>query len=166
MTMQRAILPVTAIAATLAISAPAGATTLLSGYGGPGQGSQAILGATLLPGPGEGSGGGGTGAAATASGSLPAGQQGAAGASGQAGGTASSRHAARHHAGATVRPDGTGKTLGGTAAALPRGYLAASAATPALGISGEDLMIAILCLAAVALTAALTWRFAGRSRDG
>src|SRR5438874_7144215 len=38
---------------------PAHASPLLSGYGGPGQGSQAILGSTLFGGPGGGSSGSG-----------------------------------------------------------------------------------------------------------
>src|SRR5438067_9571202 len=55
------------VAACLAASAQA--NPLLSGYGGPGQGNQAILGATLLKG-GGGGGGSGTLAAATSSGSV------------------------------------------------------------------------------------------------
>ena len=55
-----------ALVAALAVSAAAPlvahAGPLLSGYGGPGQGNQAILGSTLLGGPGGGaSGGGGAG---------------------------------------------------------------------------------------------------------
>jgi hypothetical protein len=49
--------------------ASAHANPLLSGYGGPGQGNQAILGATLLNGPGGG-GSSGTVAAATSSGHV------------------------------------------------------------------------------------------------
>jgi hypothetical protein len=49
-----------AISVVLPVAAPA--SSLLSGYGGPGQGNQAILGAALLNGPRGGSGGGSGGA--------------------------------------------------------------------------------------------------------
>ena len=52
------------LAAASWLPAVAHANPLLSGYGGPGQGNQAILGATLLNGSG---GGGSSGAAAAAS---------------------------------------------------------------------------------------------------
>ena len=46
------------VALASATPALAHSTTLLSGYGGPGQGNQAVLGATMLGGRGGGSGGG------------------------------------------------------------------------------------------------------------
>jgi hypothetical protein len=52
------------------------ASSLLSGYGGPGEGNQAILGSALLNGPSGGggaSGGGSTGSSSTASAGAPAG---------------------------------------------------------------------------------------------
>src|SRR2546421_57056 len=52
------------LAAAACMPVAAHANPLLSGYGGPGQGNQAILGATLLNGSG---GGGSSGAAAAAS---------------------------------------------------------------------------------------------------
>ena len=54
------------------VLAPAAAMAggpLLSGYGGPGGGAQAIIGATLLNGPGSGSGGGGSGGSSSGGGS-------------------------------------------------------------------------------------------------
>ena len=47
-----------AFCATLAVAAPAPAlaSSLLSGYGGPGQGNQAILGSALVNGPRGGAG--------------------------------------------------------------------------------------------------------------
>jgi hypothetical protein len=72
----------TTLAATIvvvsAFPATARAGSLLSGYGGPGQGNQVILGAALLGGPSSGAGAGGSGSAAAglsaagAGGSLPA----------------------------------------------------------------------------------------------
>ncbi len=56
-----------AVAVSAALPAGAQAGSLLSGYGGPGQGSQAVLGSTLINGPGGGSGGGaGSGSASGA----------------------------------------------------------------------------------------------------
>jgi hypothetical protein len=52
------------------------ASSLLSGYGGPGEGNQAILGSALLNGPSSGggaSGGGSSGSSSTASTGVPAG---------------------------------------------------------------------------------------------
>jgi hypothetical protein len=51
------------LAATVALPAPALASSLLSGYGGPGQGNQAVLGSALVNGPKGGGGSGGSGSA-------------------------------------------------------------------------------------------------------
>ena len=60
MTIQRPLTAAVALLADLSIvAAPAHASPLLSGYGGPGQGSQAILGATLLNAPRTSAGPGG-----------------------------------------------------------------------------------------------------------
>ena len=62
MTSHRSISIVALTAAMVAASpAVASASSLLSGYGGPGQGSQAILGSALLGGGSGGGGGGGSG---------------------------------------------------------------------------------------------------------
>ena len=72
MRSRRIITPIIAclVAVSAALPAAASAGSLLSGYGGPGQGSQAILGSALLNGPaGRGAGGGarpGLGATAAA----------------------------------------------------------------------------------------------------
>ena len=75
--ISRQRLGVAAAAMTLAAAAlaPASATagSLLSGYGGPGEGNQAILGSALLGGPSGGGGGGAeSGSSATAQGSRGA----------------------------------------------------------------------------------------------
>jgi hypothetical protein len=70
MNSRQKIIGAAAVVAALMGAVPVSATasSLLSGYGGPGQGSQAILGAALLKGPsnGGGRGGGPTGGAAAA----------------------------------------------------------------------------------------------------
>src|SRR5437879_8345365 len=74
-----------ALVVSMAIAATAHASSLLSGYGGPGQGNQAILGSTLL---GGGSGGGGGGPAATSGEGTGSSSQGA-GSATASGGSAS-----------------------------------------------------------------------------
>jgi hypothetical protein len=139
-----------AIAAAAPLAAQAG--PLLSGYGGPGQGNQAILGSTLLGGSGGGSGGGsasssGSGAEAsanpgTAAGSQPSGPRVSGG----------SRSAHRHAAGAL-----SGTTSAGGLA--PRSYPAVestSGAADTLGLSGADILYISLAAVALAFTGALT----------
>ncbi len=60
MIRQRMTLGALAVPILLAVHAPVALAggPLLSGYGGPGAGAQAIIGGTLLNGPGGGSGGG------------------------------------------------------------------------------------------------------------
>ena len=67
MNTHRKIIPIAALAMAFAAVAPASApaSPLLSGYGGPGQGTQAILGSTLLNGPSGGGGGAATGSGAS-----------------------------------------------------------------------------------------------------
>jgi hypothetical protein len=67
------------LAATAVLPAPALASSLLSGYGGPGQGNQAVLGSALLNGPKGRGGSGGSGG----SGSAPSGTAQQAGGSGE-----------------------------------------------------------------------------------
>src|SRR5436190_2536976 len=82
MTMKRPLTAAVALLADLSIAAaPVHASPLLSGYGGPGAGSQAILGATLLSGPRSHGGRGGpavtpaTGGHATTQAATPAGDR-------------------------------------------------------------------------------------------
>jgi hypothetical protein len=145
--------------ATLPATAAAG--SLLSGYGGPGQGNQAILGSTLINGT-SGGGGGGSGAAGSGGGS--GGGSGAASASlliargpvatgGPRGG------AARHASGSKLagHPNGAVGAVSKPASPVPLGLArSASGGSGALGLSGTDLMYIILALAIVAITGAAT----------
>jgi hypothetical protein len=145
----------------LLAAAPAAALAgpLLSGYGGPGQGNQAILGSTLLGGPGGGSNGSGgptsaSGESAAASAAaLAAGSSSAAGSAGGSGRPASSGHARN---GALT----SASSRAAQAAALkPVSYPAVeptAASTPTLGLSGTDVFYIVLAALALAFTGVMT----------
>jgi len=139
--------------------AAASAGSLLSGYGGPGQGNQAILGSVLLGGPSSGgqggsAGAGGGGSVAGGLGNSPAGSTGAA-----------RRRSAAPPESRKHRKAGVGTPAAAGSQAQP-GLLtrpAADAGTvPAqtLGLSADDLVYIILVLGALALTGALTRQLA------
>src|ERR1035441_10145913 len=149
MTSHRATLLTLASLAVISTAMPssASASPLLGGYGGPGEGNQAILGSALLNGP---RGGGGTGAG-------PAGAPGSA-ASLSVGSTSSGVPAGGKQAPGTV-----GHTSSGSSSPYPvseRGRAAqlAVANYGTLGLSGADLMYVLLALCALAFTAVLTRR--------
>lgn len=145
--------------------AVAGANSLLSGYGGPGQGNQAILGAALVGGrSGGGSSGGGSG-----------GESGDESPSGLA--LVEGRANGSHPSAARVRARGAGgaagvsatghQITGGTSNGGARTYAhessvnssqTASGSSPALGLSGADVMYILLALGVLILTAVLTRR--------
>jgi hypothetical protein len=140
-----------------ALPAVATAGSLLSGYGGPGQGNQAILGSALLNGPSSGGGGGGSGGAG--------GSTGAGALSGTSSPVASSRPqgtGGRHHSTSSRPSAATGslgvRTPGGSGAyPLSTGLArAVSGDSRTLGLSGADLLYILLALAALALTGLAT----------
>ncbi|HTU78148.1 MAG TPA: hypothetical protein VMF09_05245 [Solirubrobacteraceae bacterium] len=143
-----------------AFPAVASAGSLLSGYGGPGQGSQAILGSALLNGP---SGGGGSTSSGARTGAQPAGAAPASGAPAGSGG---------RRAGAAGSSSGTGKhgargAGAGRAGASGHGSRAlvgqvsdtSAVGGRTLGLSGEDLVYMFMALAVLAITGALTRRW-------
>ena len=140
-----------------AMACPTGAVAspLLSGYGGPGQGSQAILGSTLLNGGGGSSGSGAslTSAATTAgaSGALRSRGSGAASKNG-------SPTAGRQGSAGRAGPSGSS---GARTALYPA--VEPSASTGTLGLSGQNFLLIALALAAIAVLAALTVRLAPRT---
>jgi hypothetical protein len=138
-----------ALSASLALPRVAHAGPLLSGYGGPGQGNQAILGSALL---GGSKGGGG-------SGSRGAGKKGPhAGASAlQASGTPGATGTA------AVPQGGSVASAGRTAGSYPTVEPASSRSGSAFGLSDADLAYILLAAAVLAVTGALTRRIA-RSR--
>jgi hypothetical protein len=155
-----------AVAATLAIAgitpAMAGANPILSGYGGPGQGSQVILGAGLVNGS-RGGGGRGSGSSPSGSGesvssiaaALAAPQRSALprrparGASGRpvAHGRPTGRVA--RPAGVRLKPHATGADI-----------VKSHPAQPLLGISQSALIGILLAVGGLILVGLLTWRSA------
>jgi hypothetical protein len=149
-----------------AMACPTGAVAspLLSGYGGPGQGPQAILGSTLLNGPSGGGGSSGSGAASLSS-APPASQAPV--------GAGTPRSVQARGSGAR-QPDGSASAAGGQGPAGHVGRIGSSgdglypafepsASTGTLGLSGQNLLLIVLALAGVAVLAALTVRLATRT---
>ncbi|HXB15337.1 MAG TPA: hypothetical protein VNV44_06290 [Solirubrobacteraceae bacterium] len=147
-----------ALAACCASAPAAGASsTLLSGYGGPGQGNQAILGSTLIGGGSSGGSGGSGGGQAPAAQAAPSSIE-ASSASSTAGkgtGGASGSRSAAHkapggpiHHGAAATPAGAGT--------IARAEDARSVSAPALGLGGKDIALIVLAFAVLALTAFVT----------
>jgi hypothetical protein len=135
-------------------------STLLSGYGGPGEGNQAIIGSTLIGGGGRGGGGGAGGESQIAAGSgsieTPAPAP-------KASGSGDSHTKGSSHAHKRSGASG-GRTSGGGDAS------ANAPATPTthgdggstLGLTGGDLLYIVLALGVLALTALLTGRLTRR----
>ncbi len=177
MRLRRAFTLGAALAATvsLSIAAPAHAgNTLLGGYGGPGQGSQVILGATLINGPsgsggssgGSASGGGSTGAlspavaAATGAPAAAAGQPDARSSGGQ---VSAARGTGGSGSTPGARPAYT-PTAGGSSQSLARASTpTAAVGATTLGLSGQDLLYVALVLAALVLTGLSTMLLARRA---
>jgi hypothetical protein len=173
-----------ALLASLVAPLAAQAGPLLSGYGGPGEGSQAIVGVTLVNGS---SGGGGNAAGGTPSrpdaaaafrrteSSNRAGRTSSSRATTGAGGAgraATNRSGARKGTSSGGQAGGVGATVGASrAASRPGGSSSASegVATPAsesetLGLTGRDFLYVLLVLGALVLVGVLTGRLAGEER--
>jgi hypothetical protein len=153
-----------AIALAVSLAAwPAGAQagSLLSGYGGPGQGNQALIGSGLVGGSSAGGQGpapssqttivGGESVpdveAASGSRARPRGAHGRAGSTGREGAAVGSRRA-----GSTPHAGNTG--VGGAPGRRPFAALAAS--SEPLGLTGTDILDIALALLGLAAVAALT----------
>ena len=156
MNRHRNIISSAGLLAAIMVATPvaAHASPLLSGYGGPGQGSQLILGSSLLGGPG----GGGASAASGASTAATRGGLGSASAPSPSRSSASAVHAAH---GVVLRPRSSRRARAGTGGA-PAGalgtYPARQAAPPALGVSQQDLLYIVLALCILAVAGVLTRR--------
>lgn len=137
---------------------------LLSGYGGPGQGEQAILGGGLVNGPSGGAPGGGSNAISTA----------AAQASGASAGS-SARGATSHPRVRAHTKTPARKHAGGASAGTPAAHSSVTGlASPGssetssqlLGLSGKDIIYVVLALALLVATARTIKRLAGRPGTG
>jgi hypothetical protein len=166
------LISLTVVSFALPPSALAGSGPLLGGYGGPGDGNQAILGSALVGGAG---GNGSSGSSGGSLGSSGSSLEGVAGAGAQAGGSqgnasaGSSAHAAIHgevgrsgHRASGARSGG-GKTSSGApptySASSDRTNLqSASAASDTLGLSGTDIAYMLLVLCVLTFTGVLTRR--------
>lgn len=146
------------VLATAAFAPPvAGANPLLSGYGGPGQGDQAILGSTLLntPGGGGGSSSSSSNASAAESSAALTVPSGATQTRARPAGHAPRRHGPAH---AVARP----QTKAASPTTVPGGGPVRDVAATTtdsggtLGLSGGDFLYLLLALAALALTGGLT----------
>jgi hypothetical protein len=163
----------TATIVTLLVSAAWGAapalgagSPLLSGYGGPGEGNQAILGSTLVGASGAGPGEGAPGSP----GGLSSDAEGIAASTGLGGGGAGSRHAsgtAGRRGGGAQSP---GRGSNGRPTAVRAGVksgppvsLTEAGDSQTLGLSSEDVVYILIALGALAVTGALTGRLARRS---
>ncbi len=183
MTTHRILIFLGALLAALAVVAPAQAlaSSLLSGYGGPGQGNQAVLGSTLIGG-GKGGGSGSSSGGGSSSTSLA--EPSTTTASSAEDGSGSVTHSAagsgsgssRHGHGAArrgVRSGSTPAARGGDASAV-QGAPSAQNLYPAaeripagsdsglLGLSGSDLLYIVLAFVALVFMGVVTVRF-GRS---
>jgi hypothetical protein len=182
-----------ALAVLLSASVPVAVSAgspLLSGYGGPGAGEQALIGSALL---GRPRGGSGSDGSSGSRGSTGAGQGSSGGAAGGSGGAsrlgagalrrgdggsrstaARGSHTAPTSARGRARSAGAAQTdgragaqagrAGRNAFAYPSSLRLASADSPALGISGGDLMLLVATIATLTLVGTLTIRLARLQR--
>lgn len=148
------------VVSALAATAAAAANPLLSGYGGPGEGNQAILGSALLGGPTGGGGSTSGGAGAEGSGPTAASTD----------PTAAARTAQRAHAPVAA---GAGSRDGKASPGRARPYAPPPGLTSTQGrvadsqavvLSGTELLYVLLALGALVLTGALTRRLARQPR--
>jgi hypothetical protein len=146
---------------------------LLSGYGSPGEGSQAMIGATLVNGPrgGGGSGSSGVGGASTGEGAV---NLAAPAASSRSSGSSSATRGGSSSKSGSARGAGTAGTAGSGAraqsadqtgfASYPRSERVVGAQTSFVsGVSGSDLLYALVALGCLLLTAFATVRLAKRT---
>lgn len=163
-------------------STAADAGSLLSGYGGPGQGNQAILGSALINGPsgkggtGAGRSGGGAGGSTQTpgDGSLVAAPASAAGRSAEASVSGATGKASIAAAGARrpARASTGGGSVERASAGGHRAYerpsepAGAGSGSQPLGLSGADLGYVVLALVLLAFTGVLTRRLARQPVSG
>ena len=156
---RRATLSTIAVAA-LALFGPAaaGANSLLSGYGGPGQGTQAILGSGLING---GGGGGGSGRSSGGGSSSPVVSRATPAVKSPVIAGRSKTTSSRRRRSAGAKPGGSpvGRIPATSAeGAYPAesGSQTVSGASDPLGVSGADLLYILVAAGALLLTGMLT----------
>lgn len=165
--------PALALVGALFASVPAAAAPmgpLLSGYGAPGAGEQAIIGSALLNGPRGGAGSGGSsgsagsggaglgGSGGTLSGGGNSTPTGAGGARASSGGSSSARSGVGS-GGASQAGTQAGRAST-SAFVYPSPLRSASVSSPVLGLSSGDLVLLAGIIAGLALVGTLTIRLA------
>jgi hypothetical protein len=150
------------LAVALAAPLAAQAGPLLSGYGGPGQGNQAILGSTLIGGPGGGSGGSGGGPEAGTTASAPGTPRanGLKSGAGTTHATSARGSSGRGAHGASAAGSAAQASGGELSERSYRGFESAGGSS-ALGLSAGEIVYIVLAAAALAFTGLLTRRLAG-----
>jgi hypothetical protein len=153
MRINRKITPTIALLLALSAAGPAtsSASSLLSGYGGPGQGNQAILGSGLVNGP---SGGGGGGPAAGSQ--APAVVSGSTANTGSPSAPGSGRHT--HRAAGSKHSSVPARAPSAPSSASYQAYERAASTqrgidSGLLGLSSGDLLLIVLALGALLSTA-------------
>jgi hypothetical protein len=162
-----------ALALVLLLPSSAFAGSLLSGYGGPGSGAQAILGSTLIGGGGGAGGGsgrggstGGSGSSSGASSSTGGGSPAGVGVYSTGQGRGGNGAGSGSRAGGAARASGVGTSGGASPTYSSSGQqragdtLASSRDAGALGLSGADLLLIALAVGVLVITAGLTRRLA------
>jgi len=154
---------ITSTAAVIALCSPgaAAANPLLSGYGGPGQGTQVILGGGLVNPPGGGGPAGQAAAAGTSELTVTAVQAGSSRATGAATGKPRHRQAASTPPRAGASPPS--KPLPGGAGPAPIALAGTGASGATLGLSSGDLVLILFVLAGLAVTGTVTRRLTRRT---
>jgi hypothetical protein len=160
-----------------AMAAPSAlAGSLLSGYGGPGGGTQAILGSTLVNGGGSGGGGGastGSGGGASSGGATTTQSGGAATSAGAHGTATRTAGGGQRHGPGSSGVAGTSAGASGTTGASgtytyhggqPAGAAAGPQEAGLLGLSVADLLLIVLAVGVLVLTAGLTRRLTSVQR--
>jgi hypothetical protein len=175
MTRSLTIAATVATVAALSGAAPgvASANSLLGGYGGPGQGNQAILGSALLNGPSGGNGGGSGGGSSSGSSSGSTEATSIAAPTGQAAGPehSSSAGAPKRLTGLTRRRTGAGRQASretSNAYSASSNHEAARLASDdgaTLSLPAKDVVYVLLILAALVFTGALTRSLAHAAGD-
>ncbi len=148
------------VLALAAVPSSANAGSLLSGYGGPGDGSQAILGSALLGGPSGGGGSGGRGTTTGAGGErLTVGSAGAGSGGGAPAATGTSHESSSAGEGGKQLPRSPAAAatgFRGSGLAQRASVSASRGGSQTLGLSDADALYILLALGALVLTGALT----------
>jgi hypothetical protein len=146
------------LALAVGLPSAASANPLLSGYGGPGQGSQTIIGSSLL----NTTGGGSSGASGSASGSELTVATSRQSKSAPSNGAAGHSPKAKGKGGGEA-PKRSQTPAAGALATGERAQVSSSTSVGTLGLSGGDVLFIVFGMTALALTGLMTRRLTRRT---